>query len=143
MAAERGKDATTRLGARLVDENIITGEQLQDAVRMAGEKKISRTVKRGCQARSFAIPRHTAFDVLDIVSRKVPEPGKVKLDITRLDIKPGKTYLKGTADSRSAVGDIVKTLEEHECFSKVTSGKISDVSEGKKQFSLTITTECF
>jgi type IV pilus assembly protein PilM len=110
---------------------------------LTSPKKVSRLVKRGCRAKSFAIPSHTAFDVLDIVSREVPEPAKVKLDITRLDIKPGKTYVKGTADSRSAVGDIVKALEKHKCFSKVTSGKISDVSEGKKQFSLTITTECF
>ena len=85
----------------------------------------------------------TAFDVLDSLSRTIPGGDTVKLDISRLDIKPGKTYIKGTADSRSSVGDIVKALEKHECFSKVGTGKISDVSDGKKQFSLTIDTECF
>ncbi len=44
MVAERGPDASTRLGARLVEENIITGEQLQDAVRLASEKKMTLDV---------------------------------------------------------------------------------------------------
>jgi len=103
----------------------------------------SRLVKRGCRPRAFGIPKKTAFDILDTLSREIPGADKIKLDIIRLDIKPGKTYLKGTADTRSAVDDIVKGLEKNPCFSKVTSGKISDVSDGKKQFTLTMDTECF
>ena len=40
-------------------------------------------------------------------------------------------------------GDIAKSLRKNACFSKVTTGKISGASEGKKQFTLTIITECF
>ena len=103
----------------------------------------TRRVKRGCQAKAFGVPRRTAFDILDFLSREIPGADKVKLDLTKLDIKPGKTFLKGTADTRSAIGDIAKALEKNPCFSKVTTGKISGVSEGKKQFTLTINTECF
>ena len=78
-----------------------------------------------------------------MLSKGIPGGDKVKLDLNRLDIKPGKTYLKGTADSRSAVDDIVTALEKNDCFSQIAKGKISNVSEGKKQFSLTITTKCF
>ncbi len=106
-------------------------------------KKIMRAVKRGCRAKSFAIPEKTAFDILDFISKDVPGTKQTKLDVTQLDIKPGKTYLKATADSRAAIDDIVKSLEKNPCFSNISTGKISDISEGKKQFTLTIDTECF
>lgn len=85
----------------------------------------------------------TAYHILDYISRAVPSPGKIKLDVTKLEIKSGKTFITGTADTRSAIGDVVKALEDNECFTKVNSGAISDVAEGKKQFSITIDTKCF
>ena len=106
-------------------------------------KGVSRRVKTGSKAVSSGIPQRTAFDILNLLSANIPGADKVKLDITRLEIKPGKTYITGTADTRSAVGDIVKGLEKDKCVQKVSTGTISDVSEGKKQFSLTITTECY
>jgi general secretion pathway protein L len=106
-------------------------------------KVASRRVKTGSKAISSGIPQRTAFDILNLLSTNIPGADKVKLDVTRLEIKPGKTYITGTADTRSAVGDIVKGLEKDRCVQKVSTGTISDVSEGKKQFSLTITTECF
>jgi len=106
-------------------------------------KKVLRLVKRGCRPRAFGIPKKTAFDILDMLSRQIPGRDKIKLDLSRLDIKPGKTYLKGTADSRSAVDDMVSALSKDQCLSKIAKGRISNVSEGKKQFSLTITTSCF
>jgi general secretion pathway protein L len=111
--------------------------------KMASPRRISREVTQGCKAKALGIPQKSAFDVFDMISTQVPPAEKVKLDVSRLDIKPGKTYLKGTADSRSAIGDIVKALEKNPCFSKVASGTISEVAEGKKQFTLTVTTECF
>jgi general secretion pathway protein L len=105
--------------------------------------EVSRRVKLSVRDVNAGIPQKTAFDILHALSVDIPGTDKVKLDITKLEIKQGKTYLTGTADSRSAVGDIVKALEKNKCFSKVGTGTISDVSEGKKQFSLTITTSCF
>jgi type IV pilus assembly protein PilM len=110
---------------------------------MVNPAKVSRQVKQGARAVASGIPQRTAFDILHMLSTEAPPAAKVKLDITRLEIKPGKTYVKGTADSRSAVDDIVKQLEKNKCFSKIATGTISEVSEGKKQFSLTMDTPCF
>lgn len=106
-------------------------------------KKIIKRVERGCSKKGAGIPENTAFDILDMLSRLVPGGDTIKLDLSRLDIKPGKTYLKGTADSRSAIDDIIKGLRADDCFGQIDSGKISEVSDGKKQFSLTIKSECF
>jgi Tfp pilus assembly PilM family ATPase len=106
-------------------------------------QKVSRQIKSGAKGGAFVIPQRTAFDILNYLSTQVPTSDKVKLDISRLEIKPGKTYLTGTADTRSAIGDVVSELQKNKCFNKVATGTISDVAEGKKQFSLTISTDCF
>ena len=105
--------------------------------------KVSRQVKIGTKGGGFTIPPRTAFDILNYLSSEVPSGEKVKLDVTRLEIKPGKTFVTGTADTRSAIGDVVSGLQKNKCFSKVATGTISDVADGKKQFSLTINTDCF
>jgi len=136
------------LNALRKEEKRLTVQLQQATKETLGEeiknpRTVSKLLQKGCRPRSFAIPQQTAFDILDRLSRDIPGKDKVKLDIVHLDIKPGKTYVKGTADSRSAVGDIVKALEKNKCFSKIATGRISDVADGKKQFSLTINTECF
>lgn len=110
---------------------------------MSNPRTISAKVTRGARASAAAIPEKTAYDILDIISSKVPSSKEVKLDTTRLDIKSGKTFLKGTANSRSAIGEIVSALKAVDCFTHVTSGKVSEVAEGKKAFSITINTKCF
>ena len=105
--------------------------------------KVSRLVKKGALSSSAGIPAKTAFDVLNMISSQIPAADKVKLDITRLDIKAGKTYIKGTANSRSEIGEIIKSLKAVPCFEKVASGKVSEVAEGKKSFSVTLSTTCF
>ncbi|PID39345.1 MAG: hypothetical protein CSA65_07575 [Proteobacteria bacterium] len=104
---------------------------------------VSRTLKRGAMSKNAEIPKMTAVDILDLISRHVPRREDVQLDVNRVDVKATKTYVKGTADSLSAVGHIVKALEQVSCFKEVSSGKISEVSGGKKQFTLTISTKCF
>jgi general secretion pathway protein L len=106
-------------------------------------RTISKRVKQGSKAISSGIPQRTAYDILHSLSTNIPGSDKVKLDITRLEIKPGKTYITGTTNTRSGVDDIVNGLEKDKCFTKISTGTISDVAEGKKQFSLTITTDCF
>ena len=110
---------------------------------VSNPRTISKRVKRGAISGATGIPSKTAFDVLNMISSKIPTGKEVKLDITRLDIKAGKTYLKATANSRSEIGSIVKALKAVDCFEKVTSGKVSAVAEGKKQFSITLSTTCF
>ncbi|MCC6750802.1 MAG: pilus assembly protein PilM [Deltaproteobacteria bacterium] len=110
---------------------------------MTNPKKVSRALRSGAKASGGAIPSKSAMDVFELISNNVPSAKAVKLDVTRLDIKPGKAYLTGTADSRSAIGEVVKALKDVKCFSDVATGTISEVGGEKKQFSLTITTSCF
>ena len=110
---------------------------------MTNPRKVSRLVKKGALSATAGIPVKTAFDVLNMISSQIPDSEKVKLDITRLDIKAGKTYIKGTANSRSEIGAIINSLKAVPCFDKVAPGKVSEVAEGKKSFSVTFSTTCF
>lgn len=103
----------------------------------------ARRVRSGARAQQQEIRLTTAAELLGMISERVPARGKVQLDVTRLEIKPGKTLLKGTAETRKAVGDVVEALQQEPCFAEVSSGRISEVAEGKKQFALTVTTRCF
>ena len=110
---------------------------------VSNPRKVSRLVRKGALSSSAGIPVKTAFDVLNMISSQIPAADKVKLDVTRLDIKAGRTFIKGTANSRSEIGEIIKSLKAVSCFDKVTSGKVSEVAEGKKSFSVTLSTNCF
>lgn len=108
----------------------------------------AKRVVAGAKGQGGEIPAGTAVEVLERFSRAVPKKNletkeKLSVDITKLDIRPGKTYVRGEADSAGAVGTIIRALEADDCFPEVSAGKISEVGEGKKQFSLTITTKCF
>jgi uncharacterized protein YunC (DUF1805 family) len=88
------------------------------------------------------LPKATAFDLLDQISRKVPSADKVKLDVAELEIRPKKTFIKGTADTGAAVDDIAARLKEIDCFEDVTKGAITEVSGGAKQFTLNVASKC-
>jgi len=66
----------------------------------------------------------------------------VKLDIAELEIRPKKTFIKGTVDSGAAVDEIATKLKEIDCFDEIAKGAITEVSGGGKQFTLTINTKC-
>src|SRR6185312_9011894 len=98
---------------------------------------------------------YTAYDVLDEISKHVPAGDKGKLDITQLEIKPKKTYMKGTVETAAQVDDLVAELKKIDCFENIETGKISTVTARPsgdnptddkprelKQFDLTITTTC-
>jgi Tfp pilus assembly PilM family ATPase len=103
---------------------------------------IAQLMRRGYREELAPLPKATAFDLLDQISRKVPPADKVKLDIAELDIRPKKTFIKGTVDSGAAVDEMSAKLKEIDCFDDITKGAISEVSGGAKQFSLTINTKC-
>ena len=105
-------------------------------------EEIARLLGRGYREELAPVPKASAFDLLDQISRKVPPADKIKLDIGELDIRPKKTFIKGTADSGAAVDEIAAKLKEIDCFEDVTKGAITEVSEGGKQFSLTINSKC-
>ena len=97
----------------------------------------------------------TAYDLLDEISKHAPAGDKTKLDILELDIKPKKTYIKGTVETAAQFDELAAELGKIDCFENVEKGKLSQMTAppsgpnptGEKarelrQFSLTITTTC-
>ena len=59
-----------------------------------------------------------------------------------LDIRPKKTFLKGTVDTAAAVDEMAAKLKEIDCFDEVNKGSITEVAGGAKQFTLNIGAKC-
>ncbi|HVV53318.1 MAG TPA: pilus assembly protein PilM [Polyangia bacterium] len=105
-------------------------------------ENVTELLRKGFREELAPLPKATAFDLLDQISRKVPPADKVKLDVAELEIRPKKTFIKGTADTAAAVDEIAARLKEIDCFEEVTKGAITEVSGGAKQFTLNITSKC-
>lgn len=118
-------------------------------------KAVSEELRGGPKGGVPPVPTYTAYDVLDEISKHVPAGDKGKLDITQLEIKPKKTYMKGTVETAAQVDDLVAELKKIDCFENIETGKISTVTAPPsgdnptgekarelKQFDLTITTTC-
>ena len=104
--------------------------------------EVSQLLKKGFREDLAPIPKATAYDLLDQISRRAPAADHVKLDILELDIRPKKTFIKGTVDSATAVDEMAGKFKEIDCFEEVTKGAITEVSGGAKQFTLNITSKC-
>jgi type IV pilus assembly protein PilM len=105
-------------------------------------RDVTEQLKRGAREELAPIPKASAFDLLDQISRKMPSSERVKVDVSELDIRPKKTFIKGTVDSAAAVDEMATRFKEIECFDDVTKGSITEVSGGAKQFTLNVTTRC-
>jgi hypothetical protein len=105
-------------------------------------REITQLLKKGFREDLAPLPRATAYDLLDQISRRTPPSDKVKIDVAELEIRPKKTYMKGTVDSAAAVDDLASKLKDIECFEDITKGSITEVSGGAKQFTLTIASKC-
>ena len=137
-----GIDATITL-RRLSAEQKVLKTQFQTATKeLFGETRmeatdVSAALRRSMSDEMAPLPKATAYDLLDAISRHMPDAEPVKVDIEDLDIRPKKTTMKGTVDSAAAVDEIVAKLKEIECFEDIGKGPIS-----AKQFSLTIASKC-
>ena len=105
-------------------------------------REVAELLKKGFREDLAPLPKATAFDLLDQISRRAPPADHVKLDILELEIRPKKTFIKGTVDSAAAVDEMAGRFKDIECFDEVTKGAITEVSGGAKQFTLNITSRC-
>jgi hypothetical protein len=119
---------------------------------------ITTLMKRGFREELAPVPKASAFDLLDQISRKMPPglpplaadgtksstpaAGGIKLDVSELEIRPKKTFLKGTVDTAAAVDEMAAKLKEIDCFDEVNKGSITEVAGGAKQFTLNIGAKC-
>ena len=133
---------------RLSAEQRVLKAQLQTATKeLFGETRMEATDVTAALKRSFrdemvAMPKATAFDLLDDISSHIPAADKIQVDIEELEIKAKKTTMKGTIDSAASVDEIVAKLKGVDCFEDISKGPISEVSGGAKQFSLAIVSKC-
>jgi Tfp pilus assembly PilM family ATPase len=112
------------------------GASRQDA------KAVTQLVKKGFREELAPVPRATAYDLLDQISKRMPPADRIKLDIAEIDIKPKKTFIKGTVDSATAVDEIAERLKEIDCYDEVTKGAVTEVSDEAKQFTLNVGSKC-
>jgi general secretion pathway protein L len=137
MALARLGKQHDQLQAQLRSATVeLFGEARTDAV------QVSNLLKRGFKEEMVQLPKATAYDLLDEVSRKLPPADKIKLDIYQIDIRPKKVFIEGTVDSAAAVDEMVAKLNEIECFEEITRGSINEVSGGQKKFTLNIASKC-
>jgi len=105
-------------------------------------KAVSQALRKGFREDLAPVPKATAYDLLDQISKSMPPADRIKLDISELDIKAKKTFIKGTVDSATAVDEIAAKLKEIACYDEVTKGAVTEVSEEAKQFTLTVGSKC-
>jgi general secretion pathway protein L len=137
IALRRLSSERTQLQAHLsAATKELFGQERLDAT------EITAALRRSFRDEMAPVPKATAYDLLDRISRQVPSAEEVALDIQDLEIKAKKTTIKGTVDSAAAVDDVVAKLKGIDCFEDISKGPITEVSGGAKQFSLTITSKC-
>ena len=97
----------------------------------------------GASARSWRRCPRRPRSTCSIRSRARSRPPTRSSSTSReLDIRPKKTFIKGTVDTAAAVDEMAAKLKEIDCFEDVTKGAITEVSGGAKQFTLTIGAKC-
>ena len=136
--------ALTNLGSERKDLDLQLKTATQELLGQPSDdaKAVTLLVSKGFKEELAPLPKATAFDLLDQISRKMPSDDKIKLDVMELDIRPKKTFIKGTVDSAAAVDEIGSKLKEIECYEEVSKGAITEVSGGGKQFTMSINSKC-
>jgi Tfp pilus assembly PilM family ATPase len=147
LVVSMGIHATVTL-RRLSAEQKVLSAQFQSATkelfgpaRMEAKDVVS-ALKRSFRDEMAPLPKATAYDLLDAISKNMPPTDRVQLDVEDLDIRTKKTSIKGTVDSAAAVDEIVANLKGVDCFEDISKGPITEVSGGAKQFSLSIASKC-
>jgi type IV pilus assembly protein PilM len=137
IALRRVSSERTQLQARLsAATKELFGQERLDAT------EITAALKKSFRDEMAPVPKVTAYDLLDQISRQMPSAEQVAIDIQDLEIKAKKTTIKGTVDSAASVDDVVAKLKTIDCFDEISKGPVTEVTGGLKQFSLTINSKC-
>jgi len=127
---------------KVLDAQLKTATQELFGQPRSDAQAVTRTLRKGFKEELAPIPKATAYDLLSEISKKLPPADSIELDVAELDIRPKKTFMKGTVDSATAVDEIAAKLKEIPCYEDVVKGAITEVSEDAKQFTLTVTARC-
>lgn len=89
-------------------------------------------------------PETTAFDLLVLISEKLPKD--IKVDINKLEIRAKKTTLSGEIDNAGDVDAIIAALKDNPCFKEFKTGSVKQITtrdgESRHDFTLNIDTTC-
>ena len=90
---------------------------------------------RGRGVPGASIPKTSAVDVVDDLSKRLPEGVPLKLE--KIDITDRKLHLQGTADAAEHVDRLVASLHGSRCFADARSGGARKrTSDGKFEFTI-------
>jgi general secretion pathway protein L len=90
---------------------------------------------RGRGVPGASIPKTSAVEVVDDLSRRLPEGVPLKLE--KIDITDRKLHLQGTADAAEHVDRLVASLHGSRCFADARSGGARKrTSDGKFEFTI-------
>lgn len=131
-----------RTERKTLDARLKTATQEVFGTPRTDAKAVALALRKGFKEELAPVPKATAYDLLDQISKKMPSAERIKLDIAELDIKPKKTFIKGTVDSATAVDEIAERLKEIECYDEVTKGAVTEVAGETKQFTLNVGAKC-
>lgn len=128
-----------QLEARLAtDTRALFGQDVLDGV------EVSRRLMGTGKTEGPPIPEKTAFDLMTDLSERTPPATDLRIDISELDVRPKKTFVKAATDSAAAVDALVDAWKKSECVAEVQKGPVKDAAGGQeKQFTLTVDTRCF
>lgn len=88
------------------------------------------------------LPKMTAYDMLIDMNSRIPDGKTIVLDVLDLELKQGKITMKATAGTTDEIDKLEEALKGQKCFEEVTRGNISAGPEDKKDFSVSIKTNC-
>jgi hypothetical protein len=84
----------------------------------------------------------TAYDLLLEINGKLPPRDKVTLDVTQLEIDPGKVLIRASAKTPDEIDAIETALKEIACLGEASRGATQTGPNGERVFSLTYKTSC-
>jgi type II secretory pathway component PulL len=86
--------------------------------------------KKSAVAQSAAGPQVRTIDILNSISKKIPD--SIKVDVTRMVISPETVLISGNTDEFKSVDDIKSELEQIDFFNKVTISSTNLDRSGKE-----------
>ncbi len=128
-------------------ETVLSGRLVQQSTQQFGEPRTAEAVLNTSGGGGGAIgvsplPKSSAYDILLMISEKVPPKDKITLDIDQLQIDDQKVDLQGTTKTAEGIDLLVSELRKIECFKDVSRGPTDTGADGVKKFKLTITQQC-
>jgi general secretion pathway protein L len=141
------KSAEQRLDQRLVIESTAIHGSPKSADEVIGVAGNDVAGAPGANDDS-PLPKMTAYDILLDISHRLPASKEVKVDVTDIEIKPGRITMKattGSTETNDAVkgsAELIKKLKTQDCFESVDRGNISSAANDTKNFPVTIKSNC-